>query len=126
LIQIALDCPPNRGNSILVKIIEVFFNLLVGLLNEGVEFAFREVLAPTVLRYQDGIYGFELAAVDGDEFSTEQIAFPTEKGEGAADLLDCFEIVPSKVGYGLEVGCEASQKPHQFHVAVSLLLQSAA
>ena len=44
---------------ILVQIIEVFFDLLVGLLNEGVEFALGEVLAPT-------IYGFELTAVDGN------------------------------------------------------------
>ncbi len=111
---------------ILVQIIEVVFNLLVGLLNEGVEFALGEVLAPTVLRYQDGIYGFELTAINGDEFSAEQIAFPAEKGEGAADLLDCFEVVPPKVGYGFEVRCEASQKPHQFHVAVGFLLQPAA
>jgi hypothetical protein len=77
---------------ILVQVIEVVFNLLVGLLNEGVELAFREVLAPTV-------YGFELAAVDGDEFSAEKIAFPAEKGEGAADLLDCFAEGPGQGGY---------------------------
>ena len=80
---------------ILVQVIEVVFNLLVGLLNEGVEFALGEVLAPT-------IYGFELAAVDGDEFSAEKIAFPTEKGEGAADLLDCFAEGPGKGGYPVE------------------------
>ncbi len=77
---------------ILVQIIEVVFNLLVGLLNEGVEFALSEVLAPT-------IYGFELAAVDGDEFAAEKIAFPAEKSEGAADLLDCFAEGPGKGGY---------------------------
>lgn len=33
---------------VLVQIIEVVFNLLVYLLDEGFEFAFREVLAPTV------------------------------------------------------------------------------
>ena len=77
---------------ILVQIIEVVFNLLVGLLNEGVEFALGEVLAPT-------IYGFELAAVDGDEFAAEKIAIPTEKGEGAADLLDCFAEGPGQGGY---------------------------
>lgn len=49
---------------ILVQVIEVVFNLLVGLLNEGVEFALGEVLAPT-------IYGFELTAVDGDELPSE-------------------------------------------------------
>jgi len=104
---------------ILVQVIEVVFNLLVGLLNEGVEFALGEVLAPA-------IYGFELTAVDGDEFSAEKIAFPTEKGEGAADLLDCFEVIPAKVGDGLKVRSEAAQKPHQFHIAVGLLLQPAA
>ena len=77
---------------VLVQIIEVVFNLLVGLLNEGVEFALGEVLAPTV-------YGFELAAVDSNEFSAEQVAFPTEKGEGAADLLDCFAEGPGQGGY---------------------------
>ena len=77
---------------VLVQVIEVFFNLLVGLLNEGVELALREVFAPTV-------YGFELTAVDGDEFSAKQITFPTEKGEGTADLLDCFAEGPGKGGY---------------------------
>ena len=77
---------------ILVQFIKVVFNLLVGLLNEGVEFALGEVLAPT-------IYGFELAAVNGDEFSAEKIAFPAEKSEGAADLLDCFAEGPGKGGY---------------------------
>jgi hypothetical protein len=80
---------------VFVKIIEVFFDLLVGLLNEGVEFALGEVLAPA-------IYGFELAAVDGDEFSAEQIAFPTEKGEGAADFLDCFAEGPGQGGCPVE------------------------
>ena len=74
---------------VLVQIIEVVFNLLVGFLNEGVEFALGEVLAPTV-------YGFELAAVDGDEFSAEQIAFPTEKGKGTTDILDCFAEGPGQ------------------------------
>ena len=77
---------------ILVQVIEVVFNLLVGLLNEGVEFALGEVLAPT-------INSFELTAVDGDEFSAEKIAFPTEKGEGSADLLDCFAEGPGQGGY---------------------------
>jgi len=77
---------------VLVQVIEVVFNLLVGLLNEGVEFALGEVLAPTV-------YGFELAAVDSNEFSAEKVAFSTEKGEGSADLLDCFAEGPGKGGY---------------------------
>ena len=77
---------------ILVQVIEVVFDLLVGLLNEGVEFALGEVLAPA-------IYGFELAAVNSDEFSAEKIALPTEKGEGAADLLDCFAEGPGQGGY---------------------------
>ncbi len=82
---------------ILVQIIEVVFNLLVGLLNEGVEFALREVPAPTV-------YGFEFAAVNGDEFSAEKIAIPAEQGEGSADLLDCFVVIPTKVSYGFAEG----------------------
>ena len=82
---------------VLVQVIEVVFNLLVGLLNEGVEFALGEVLAPA-------IYSLELAAVDGDEFSAEKIAFPTEEGEGAADLLDCFMVIPAKVSDGLAEG----------------------
>ena len=82
---------------ILVQVIEVVFNLLVGLLNEGVEFALGEVLAPTV-------YSLELAAVDGNEFSAEKIAFPAEKGKGSADLLDCFVVIPTKVSYGLAEG----------------------
>jgi hypothetical protein len=72
------------------------------------------------------IYSLELAAINSNEFSAEQIAFPTEEGEGSADLMDCFEVVPSKVSYGFEVRCEAAQKLHQFHVAVGLLLQPAA
>jgi hypothetical protein len=80
---------------ILVQVIEVFFDLLVGLLNEGVEFALGEVLAST-------IYGFEFAAVNSDEFSAEKIALPTEKGEGAADPLDCFAEGPGQGGYLVE------------------------
>ncbi len=80
---------------ILVQFIKVVFNLLVGLLNEGVEFALGEVLAPT-------IYGFELAAVNSDEFSAEQVAIPAEEGEGAADLLDCFAEGPGQGGCPVE------------------------
>ncbi len=82
---------------VLVQVIEVVFNLLVGLLNEGVEFSLGEVLAPA-------IYGFELAAVDGDEFSAEQIAFPTEKGEGAADLLVALWLSRRKSAMVLKSG----------------------
>jgi hypothetical protein len=59
---------------ILVQILEVVFNLLIDLFDEGIDLTFREVPAPTV-------YGFELAAVDGDGFSAEKIAFPAEKGK---------------------------------------------
>lgn len=58
--------------------------------------------------------------------SPEKIAFPTENGKGAADLLDCFIVVPSKVSDSLKVGSESAQQSHQFHIAVSLLLQPAA
>ncbi len=80
---------------ILVQVIEVVFYTLVGLLNDGVEFALGEVLAPA-------IYSFELAAVNGDEFSAEKIALPTEKGKGSADLLDCFAEGPGQGGYPVE------------------------
>ncbi len=80
---------------ILVQVIEVVFNLLVGLFNEGAEFALGEVLAPA-------IYSFELTAVNSDEFSAEQVAIPTEKGEGAADLLDCFAEGPGQGGCPVE------------------------
>ena len=82
---------------VVIEIIEVIFDLLVDLLDEGVEFAFRDVPASTV-------DCFEFAAIDGDEFSPEQATFPTEKGKGTADLLDGFEVIPAKVSNGFAEG----------------------
>ena len=91
---------------VVIEIIEVIFDLLVDLLDEGVEFTFRDVPAPTV-------DCFELAAVDtctcgkcrcGDEFPTKKITIPAKKGKGTADLLDGFEVIPAKVSNGFAEG----------------------
>ena len=120
---------------VLVQVIEVVFNLLVGLLNEGVELAFREVPAPTV-------YGFELAAVDTCTCAASAgvaMSSPPNRSHSrqkrvkerqtfwiALPKVLASVIVPAKIGDGLKVRSEAAQKPHQFHVAVGLLLQPAA
>jgi len=49
---------------VLVQIIEVAFNLLVDLLDEGIEFPFGVVS-------MSAVYSFELTAINGDEFSAE-------------------------------------------------------
>ena len=120
---------------VVIEIIEVIFDLLVDLLDEGVEFTFRDVPASTV-------DCFELAAVDtctcgkcrcGDEFPTKKITIPVKKRVKERQTFwmasrlsrrKSAMVLPKVLAR--EVRCEAAQKPHQFNVAVRFLLQSTA
>lgn len=65
----------------------------------------------------------ELAAVDGDQFATEQFQFPTHQRELATDRAQRGEVVLAEIGDGLEVGPQLAQQPQQFDVALGLAFE---
>ena len=88
LVQVGFDLPwPGQD-----RLVDVFDRLL--------QLAVGEVALPAA-PCRDGIDGFELGPVDGHEIPAEEVQVPAESGEGAADLLDGFAVVPAEVGDGL-------------------------
>jgi hypothetical protein len=59
----------------------------------------------------------------GNEVSAEKVQLAAEEGEFPADVADRLAIIPAEIGDGLEIGCEASQQPHHFHIAVGFAFQ---
>jgi len=60
-----------------------------------------EVLIPV-------IYRLELAAINGDDRMAEQLQLATERDKLLAGVPNARAIVATKVGDGLEVGCQVT------------------
>ena len=73
-----------------------------------------------------GIDRSELTAIDRQQLPAEEVEAPAEQDELPAHSLQGRRMVPAEIGDGLEVRGEPPQEPHQFDVAVGLLLQPAA
>src|SRR5204863_4913467 len=67
----------------------------------------------------------ELAAVDRDRVTVEQMHAPAECDEAGADLADGWAIVAAEIGNRLEVRRQLSDEPHHLDVALALALQPA-
>src|ERR1700691_5583735 len=70
--------------------------------------------------------GLELAAVDRNARVAKQFKSPAQHHELTADLADGLTIVLAEVGYGLEVGHQATGQPNQLNVTLALPLQAPA
>ncbi|OAP50123.1 hypothetical protein ATC00_09105, partial [Sinorhizobium americanum] len=62
----------------------------------------------------------ELAAVDGDDGSGEQVELAAQHHEPRAGGADRCPVVASEVGNRLEVRHQAAGEPHQFDIALAL------
>ena len=65
-----------------------------------------------------------LAAIDGDEFGSEEVSLLAEARNGAADLSYGRAVVLAEVGDGLGIGRELLQQPQPCDGAGCLLLQA--
>ena len=74
-----------------------------------------------------GVYGLELATVDGDDGRIEQVNIATQCDELCdelfANLANGGTIVPAEIGDRLEIWLETSRQPHELKIACALALQ---
>jgi hypothetical protein len=70
--------------------------------------------------------GSELTAIDRHERTAEQITLFAHQCKGATDVAERCEVVTPKVGDRFVIGPQLLEQPHQFHVALRLLLQAPA
>ena len=71
------------------------------------------------------IDGFELATVDRDDATVQEIKTAAKSNELLAYLTDGRTVVAAKVGDGLEVGRQAARELYQLQVPPALALKAA-
>ena len=65
-------------------------------------------------------------AVDGEQFTAEQVQLPAKQNELPEDRAEGITVVPPEIGNGLEVWLQMPQQPDHFDVAVGFCFQSTA
>src|SRR5438128_741687 len=96
-------CPSPNGR--LQPTLQVLVDALVDLFDQRPQPVRTEVAAPMVHRS-------ELTPVDRDQLTSEQLQLLRLNRQLPACPTDCFEVVPTEIGDGLEVRREPPQKPH--------------
>jgi len=99
-----------------IHLVQVSVDVIVQFLDRLLKLLLVEALGATV-------DGFELAAVDGDQVSAEELKLLAKEGELPADQADGLAVIPSEVCDGLEIGRETFDEPHDFDVAMRFPFQ---
>lgn len=71
------------------------------------------------------VHRAELAAVNGQQFTAEEIELAAEENELAMNRLERFEIILPEIGDGLEVGSEFAEEPDDFDIAMAFRFERA-
>ena len=100
----------------LIQFLQIGFDPLLQLLQIFLHLGLGEVALTAVDR-------LELAAVNGDQLSAEQIQLPAQQAEGFEHFLERLAVVFTKVSDGLMVRSQFAQQPHHLDIALALLLQ---
>ena len=93
-----------------VKLLEVFFGLLLDIAEMPVDFALAVIILLAV-------GGPELGTVDSDCLSADQTRFFEEQHIELEAVFECFGIILPEIGNGVVVGSESVEQPSDFDVA---------